>query len=188
MMMRHILRAIAFGVVLWFCCVAPSMAAINGSASSFERARGLIQAGDCAGALAPLTEEVRAHPQHAIAFKLRGYCHQKLGHGDEAIADYARVIELDPQSADAYVDRGLAYGFRGEYDLAIADYNRALAIAPDNPRAWNARGVADCRQGRSEDGRLDFERAAALSRRAGDRELYRTARRASRELCGRRLE
>lgn len=174
-------------IVLWlfavFGHVSPVLANGGVSVSNFDRARELVQQGNCVAAIARLTEEVRGHPDNAIAFKLRGYCHQRLKESNAALADYSRVIDLVPSSADAYIDRGLARGFRGEYELAIADYNRALAIAPEETRAWNARGVAYCRQGLADAGRSDFNRAAQLSREQGDRELYRLARRAAHRLC-----
>ena len=158
--------------------------AYGASVETLELARVLIQQGNCEAAIAPLTEEVHLHPTNAIAFKLRGYCHQQLKKSDAALADYSQVITLAPDSADAYIDRGLARGFRGEYQLAIADYERALAIDPQDPRAWNARGVAYCRHGYAGRGQSDLEKAAELSRESGDRDLYRVAKRAAKRLCG----
>ncbi|MEO1133635.1 MAG: tetratricopeptide repeat protein [Cyanobacteria bacterium J06639_1] len=183
-MKRRVLRAIAIVLVVAFCRCFPVWAAPSENVGHLDRARELIQQGECAAAIAPLSEAVRAHPENAIAFKLRGYCHQKLEQSDAALSDYSRVIALTPKSADAYIDRGLAHGFRGEYELAIADYDEALAIAPEDARASNARGVARCRQGFSGEGRSDFARAAELSRDSGDLDLYRVARRAAKRLCG----
>jgi regulator of sirC expression with transglutaminase-like and TPR domain len=53
--------------------------------------------------------------------------------GDNALADWERVLELDPADATTYNDRAMFYVEKNEYAKAIDDLEKFLALEPDNP-------------------------------------------------------
>jgi serine/threonine-protein kinase len=61
-----------------------------------------------------------------------GYAHRRLGHWNEVMAAFERVLALDPRNAEALADLG-ANTLRQlrRYPEAIELYTRSLALAPD---------------------------------------------------------
>lgn len=72
-----------------------------GSAELLAKAQMAIDAGDYAGALAPLQQIVAAEPNNADAFNLYGYALRSLGRYQEALVQYDRALAIDPEHLGA---------------------------------------------------------------------------------------
>ena len=96
------------------------------------------------------------------ALKERGACHKRIGHYDEAIADYSRIVELDPDDTEAFGFRGEAYRQTGRYEEAVADFTRAIEIDPGDAWAIGSRGQAYDAMGRFDEALADFTHAIEL--------------------------
>src|SRR5207244_740128 len=64
-----------------------------------------------------------------------GRIQRRLGHWDEAIAAWRRIIELDPRDIDAYNTLVLTYSALRRFPEALATVDRALAFEPANAEA-----------------------------------------------------
>lgn len=61
---------------------------------------------------------------------VRGISYDKLGHFEEAVLDFNKVIQLDPNNSVAYFNRGSTYDSMGAHDQAISDFGKALELDP----------------------------------------------------------
>ncbi len=93
-------------------------------------------------ALDVLTEAIRANPNDAYAFAMRGFAWRELRKDlDVALGDYDEAIRLDPASVEARLGRGAIYRSKRDYDRAMADYDEAIRLDSNSPtahaeRAW----------------------------------------------------
>jgi serine/threonine-protein kinase len=91
---------------------------------------------DYAKALEEFTLAVEGLPGSAELWSYVGYAHRRLGHLDQALAAYEKVIALDPRDAQVLDDLGgNTLRQLRRYEEAIAVLNRALELAPDLGRA-----------------------------------------------------
>lgn len=56
------------------------------------------------------------------ALYVRGCILEKMGHIDESIEDFTRVLDLDPDHVNAAYARGACENRRGNFEKAIEDY------------------------------------------------------------------
>ena len=73
-------------------------------------------------AIADYSKAIELDPEHALAYRDRGFVYYLEDDSDKAIADYSKAIELDPEYAPAYSDRGNVYNVCGENESAFNDY------------------------------------------------------------------
>lgn len=96
----------------------------------------------------------------------RGIAHQKLGHFNEATADYTAALWLealpDHVRARAYYNRGTALDNLGQHQRARKDFDRAIALAPDFAPAYNNRANVLRRMGEYEAAIADYDASIAL--------------------------
>jgi len=97
--------------------------------------------GDFARAIALLNDLLARHPDQASDYNNRGLMHFKLGHYDQARADYDRALTLNPRLDSAYNNRANCFAALGDLVSAIADYQIALDFNPGNFHAWINLGV-----------------------------------------------
>jgi tetratricopeptide (TPR) repeat protein len=63
---------------------------------------------------------------NSFAYFHRGLAFYRLGHSNQAIADYDRSIQLQPTDYRTYYNRGLARAKNRDYTAAIDDFNQSL--------------------------------------------------------------
>jgi tetratricopeptide (TPR) repeat protein len=88
------------------------------------------------------TQQVRAHPDDADAYAMRGLIRREEGRLDMAIADFTEAIQLDPQNAVTIANRGNAWMARGDHERAIADFTEAIRLDPTDARMYSKRASA----------------------------------------------
>jgi len=90
-------------------------------------------------AMLEIEKVLEAAPDHVAALGLRASVWVAVGKkygiytGDNALADWERVLELDPADATTYNDRAMFYIENDDYGKAIDDLEKFLALEPDNP-------------------------------------------------------
>jgi arylsulfatase A-like enzyme/Flp pilus assembly protein TadD len=123
----------------------------------------LLEISELPKALGILEGLAADHPEFAEAHNYLGVAYARLGRGDEAQREFARVLELDPSSASALNNLGsLALG-RGDDATAIRHLERALTLDPDSASASNGLGVARARSGDMDGAIAAWKRAIDLS-------------------------
>jgi TolB-like protein len=71
-------------------------------------------------------------PNEAGVWVQIGYVHRRLGHWDEVLAAFDKVVALDPRRSSTLSDLGAqTFRFLRRYQEAVEWYGRALALAPD---------------------------------------------------------
>ena len=118
--------------------------------------------------LIPFTEG--DHSGHALAWGLRGVCHQRLYQYVEAVGAFTVFITLWPDLPWPYAQRGFARMRQEYYDLAEADYTRALARSP----GWvgTLANRANARERRGNYAGAEADLTAALRRPGAPTRLY----------------
>ncbi|MCG9885936.1 MAG: tetratricopeptide repeat protein [Cyanobacteria bacterium] len=73
---------------------------------------------------------------HVAAWIQRGDVLLKLGHPDQAIISYERVLEFQPDQYKTLHNLGVALGSIGCYEKAIMTFYQVLQLKPRYPLAW----------------------------------------------------
>jgi Flp pilus assembly protein TadD len=115
--------------------------------------------GDVEQALRLSDDAVRARPQLAAAWTVRGYALSTAGRKDEAADAYGKAAALDAKDVLSRLNRASVLLAIGRTAEALASADDALRIAPNDGRANNHRGVALERLGRLDEARLAYRAA-----------------------------
>ena len=81
------------------------------------------------------TKELEAWELYNKAFSL-----SSLGHTEEAIECYGKVLDLEPGNSDAWNNMGVCYRKLGRLDNALACYDKAIHVQRYNASSWSNRG------------------------------------------------
>jgi tetratricopeptide (TPR) repeat protein len=79
----------------------------------------------------------------ADSYNKRGVVEYRLGHYEDAIADFTKAIELKPNFAEAYHNRGNTKHILEDYEGAIADFTKAIEYKEDFAKAYFNRGLVE---------------------------------------------
>jgi len=110
-------------------------------------------------------ETVESRERHHLeAWELynKAYSLSSLGHLDEAIAYYDRVLTLDPRNTDAWNNKGVCLRKQGKLAEALQCYDHATDTDRNNSSAWSNRGNCLYTLGRNEEALEDLDRAIDL--------------------------
>jgi len=102
----------------------------------------LIEIGEFQAAVAGCDRALHLHPEHAPAWKNRGWALYNLDRDEEAIASYDKALAIQPNDSKTWNRRGLALRYLGRYEEAIASYDKALEIKSHDCEIWYHRGLA----------------------------------------------
>jgi tetratricopeptide (TPR) repeat protein len=93
-------------------------------------------------ALEFFTNAVRANPNNAFAFTMRGVIWLRLRNDpDVALGDLNEAIRLDPTSVEARLCRGEVRFRQGDLDKAVADFTEASRLDPASATPYALRAV-----------------------------------------------
>lgn len=99
---------------------------------------------------------VRNNPRDPRGYLQRANARSQLGHYENAIGDYSRVIDLDPDMIEAYLGRAVCRAQLRRYDRAVEDLTHVIQLRPDEATGYAlraglraqqrqyARAVEDC--------------------------------------------
>jgi TolB-like protein/class 3 adenylate cyclase/Flp pilus assembly protein TadD len=90
---------------------------------------------DYTGGLAEFQQAERGLPNNVDITDGMALIQRRLGHWEEAIDRFRRVVELDPRNTNAYNDLALTYSALRRFPEALATVDRALAWEPANTDA-----------------------------------------------------
>jgi tetratricopeptide (TPR) repeat protein len=119
---------------------AMSLSELVGATSRNKRARAVeffrngltfLSKDDCQGALPYFQRATEADNAYAEAWAQMGFCHEKLGHHNDAIEASKRAVNIRP-SAESYFNIGLANYYLKQYREAEAGYKQSIKLDPYN--------------------------------------------------------
>ena len=122
-----------------------------------DEAQRNIDANNFEAAVAPLRKFIAEKPEVAFAHFQLGYAYTALKRGDEARAEYERVIALDPKMPEAYLNLGILLLDKQEYAAAVAPLSKAVELIPAQSRPRSLLAVAQDRSGDQEGAARSFE-------------------------------
>jgi protein O-GlcNAc transferase len=105
---------------------------------------------------------LQKQPDNADAWCRLGEVHHCLGHPDQAIGCYRRVLALRPDFVKAQSNLGLALLQGGSTPEAVLHLREALALRPDLAEIHNNLGMALSSQGEQEQALVHFQEAVRL--------------------------
>jgi tetratricopeptide (TPR) repeat protein len=86
---------------------------------------------DCEKALVYFQKAVESDSEYAEAWAQTGFCHEKLGHHNEAIEASKKAVALRP-AAESYFNIGLASFYLKQYRESADAYRQAIKLDPYN--------------------------------------------------------
>ncbi len=126
-----------------------------------NRGADFLAKGEPESARSALVRARELRPKDPKALGLLGQSLYKLGHLDEAIEVYGRLVDETPVEAAARVNLGLAYLKAKRHAQAVRQLEIALDLNPDHKKAMGYLGVAWLEQGKLVDAREWFQRAGS---------------------------
>ena len=123
----------------------------------------LISEGDIQGAMTHLQAGIAINPRDPFSRLDLGVCEKRLGHVNEAVAQYQAALSLaqdDSLKRAAYRNLGSIYRIQKQYDLATRNYESALQILPDDLVALTGLGLIVHKTGNAAQAVDYFARAA----------------------------
>lgn len=145
--------------------VLQPMFATNADPSSspeYVEAYEAFSAGDRETVIAILNPLVEREPQFVPGFLLLSRAHFELGHWDEAIVGYRRVVELNSEIVLAHLDLGVALVEKGELEQAEASFAKALKLEPDDATVYYNIGAIYVRVDRIDEAVSHLARATEI--------------------------
>ena len=91
-----------------------------------------------------------ADPKDAAAWQRRGVAHFRLGHVEQAVADFDRYLDLEPEARPQHWQRGIALYYAGRYEDAAKQFELHRTVNPEDVEnaAWHFLCVARSGAGR----------------------------------------
>jgi len=115
------------------------------------------------------TDAIKAAPNNAYIYSLRGGAYLKKGEHDRAIIDFTMSIKFMGDNFSVYRQRGEAYLRIGEYEKAIIDFDKFFSLYAKykfNPSyispVYHYRGLAYNQLGKKDQAIQDFNNALRL--------------------------
>ena len=103
-----------------------------GDQEAWERAAGLLEAGDFAGVLDLMAPVAARHPDAAGVWYLMGVAHFKSGSPRDAIDALMKAASLDDRRPEVWRNLGEAFDAAGAWSSAIEAYLLAVTHAPQS--------------------------------------------------------
>jgi tetratricopeptide (TPR) repeat protein len=129
---------------------------------TFQRALGLHQRGQLAGAEELCEAILRHQPNHVMALHLSGVIALQTQRTEHGVGLLAQVIRLQPDYAEAHRDFGSGLFASNRFTDALASYDRAIALKPDHAEALYNRALTLSHLGRYTEALTGYDKALAL--------------------------
>ncbi len=177
-MIRKSTAALLYAILLFSLAACQDSAASTGEANAhLEAGRQALLDQDHQKALQELEAAIRANPDDAEAYYLRGTAYYgryetAYNAGDpqadgedfwRALTDFTKAIELNHNYAEAYHYRGLTYHGLGYHQHSIADYTLAIQLNPEMEYPYYGRALVYEEDGQKEAAIADYRRFLELS-------------------------
>ncbi len=128
----------------------------------FRNGLSFLSKDDCQGALPYFQKATDADGAYAEAWAQAGFCHEKLGHHNDAIEASKKAVNFRP-SAESYFNIGLANYYLKQYREAETAYRQAIKLDPYNAAdAYYALGLTYRDSGQFDDEVAAYKNAIRL--------------------------
>jgi len=139
-----------------------ALQAAKGGAERFNQ--GLQQVGDekYADAADSFSRALAGDQGNFLAYYYRGFCQEKLGKIDAALADYGKTIELKSDFILGLASLAKAYAKKGDFAKAAGFYKKVYDLGSTDTNALYNYGVSLVNLGNNAEARKMFEKVLAI--------------------------
>jgi tetratricopeptide (TPR) repeat protein len=102
------------------------------------------------------------YPRDPEGYQLRASLLEKAGKGDQAVAEYQRLLAVNPNYASAYNSLGYYFANRGDTVKAEDFFKRYRFLAPDQANPYDSLGELYARVGRYEEAEESLKKSLAI--------------------------
>lgn len=120
-------RVSMLAAALWLALTATARAAPATSPYA-QQGIELCNAGKFDQAIQVFNEGLKANPQDAVLYDLRGRAYFAKGQNTQALEDHTKALSLNPRLADAYKNRALVHYTQENFQQAAEDLKQAQAL------------------------------------------------------------
>lgn len=120
-------RVTMLAAALWLALMAPALAAPATSPYA-QQGIELCNAGKFDQAIQVFNEGLKANPNDAVLYDLRGRAYFAKGQNAQALADHTQALRLNPRLAEAYKNRALVHYTQEDFHQAAEDLKQAQAL------------------------------------------------------------
>ncbi|MCB9950846.1 MAG: hypothetical protein H6824_07680 [Planctomycetaceae bacterium] len=121
--MRHCFQPVVIPVVLFALSTAASSVGAQES-EQWTAAKQIELVKELTGQIDECDAGLKRTPDNIPLLSQRGDCHFFLGHFDQAVADYSRMIELDAEQGPSHWRRGIALFYAGKHGAGAEQFER----------------------------------------------------------------
>src|SRR5208283_3865948 len=94
--------------------------------AAYNQGRHLEDEKLCGPAIQSFSEAIQRDARNELVFLHRGYCYDRLGDHQAAIADFDHSLAVQPDNSRAYLARAVAHAAIGQNAQAMGDVNEAI--------------------------------------------------------------
>ena len=123
--------------------------------------------GDCNAAVPDLRASLTANSPLVPALNALAVCEAQLGHPDEAVVSFERVVKLEPGVWQGWSNLGAAWLSASHPERAVEPLRRAVKLSPAAPSAWFHLGLAYRALDRRSEAFRSLDRAQQLAPQDG---------------------
>lgn len=140
----------------------PILQAAKGAAALFNQGLQQVRDEKFAAAADFFSRTLAEDPGHFLAYYYRGFCQEKLGNSDAALADYAKTIELKPDFVLGLASLAKLHARKGDYAKAAGFYEDACKLGTADINTLYNYGVCLVNLQKQEQARIIFEKLLTL--------------------------
>jgi tetratricopeptide (TPR) repeat protein len=107
-----------------------------------QRGMAAARRGDCNAAVPDLRGSLAADSRLVPAINALAVCEAQLGHPDEAVVSFERVVKLEPGVWQGWSNLGAGWLSASHPERAVEPLRRAVKLSPAAPSAWFHLGLA----------------------------------------------
>jgi len=123
----------------------------------------LLNAGKYTDAVEALTKAIEETPENPVLYYYRGFCYDKSGDAEKALADHKKALDLDPEFLLSLSEAGKIFAKKRDLNNAVDYYKKAYDLGTKDVLALHNYGVCLINLGNNSEALKVFEKLISLA-------------------------